>query len=56
MAVSTAVRRYYATEIFAKTGRDRAPPNFVPLGIGIFGFAVLVLFTLRSARRTKRGW
>ncbi|MDJ0974570.1 MAG: hypothetical protein QNJ98_08940 [Planctomycetota bacterium] len=31
MAVSTAVRRYYATEIFAKTGRDRAPPNFVPL-------------------------
>ncbi len=31
MAVSAAVRRYYAAEIFAKTGRDHAPPNFVPL-------------------------
>jgi len=31
VSVSPAVRRYYAAEIFAKTGRDRAPPNFQPL-------------------------
>lgn len=31
MAVSAAVRRYYAAEIFAKTGRDHAPANFTPL-------------------------
>jgi len=31
MAVSAAVRRYYAEEIFAQMGRDRAPRNFTPL-------------------------
>jgi hypothetical protein len=29
--VSAAVRRYYAERIFARSGRDSAPPNFRPL-------------------------
>ena len=33
MAVSTAVRTYYAERIFAQSGRDEAPPNFRPLGV-----------------------
>ena len=33
MAVSPAVRQYYAREIFAKSGRDKAPPNFQPLEV-----------------------
>ena len=36
--------------------REISPPNFVPLGIGLLGFIGLVAFTLRSARRTRRGW
>lgn len=39
MAVSAAVRRYYAAEIFAKTGRDHAPPNFTPLEAEVSGSA-----------------
>ena len=31
MAVSTAVRTYYAERIFARSSRDQAPPNFRPL-------------------------
>ena len=31
MAVSPAVRQYYAKNIFAKSGRDSVPPNFAPL-------------------------
>ena len=31
MAVSTAVRTYYAERIFARSRRDEAPPNFRPL-------------------------
>lgn len=31
MAVSNEVRRYYAERIFARMGRDEAPPNFLPL-------------------------
>ena len=31
MAVSPAVRQYYAKHIFAMSGRDKAPPNFTPL-------------------------
>ena len=31
MAVSTAVRTYYAERIFARSGRDEPPPNFRPL-------------------------
>ena len=31
MAVSNEVRRYYAEQIFAHMGRDRAPARFVPL-------------------------
>ncbi len=31
MAVSNAVRRYYAERIFARMRRDAAPPNFTPL-------------------------
>lgn len=33
MAVSTAVRTYYAERIFAQSGRDEAPPNFRPLDV-----------------------
>ena len=33
MAVSTAVRTYYAERIFARSGRDEAPPNFRPLDV-----------------------
>lgn len=31
MAVSPAVRRYYAERIFAQTTREQGPPNFRPL-------------------------
>jgi hypothetical protein len=31
LPVSAAVRRYYAERIFARSGRDTAPPNFRPL-------------------------
>ena len=31
MAVSPAVRRYYAEKIFAQTTREQGPPNFRPL-------------------------
>ena len=41
MAVSTAVRRYYAEQIFAKSGRDHAPPNFTPLDVPRTGFATV---------------
>ena len=33
MAVSPEVRKYYATNIFAKSGRDAVPPNFAPLDL-----------------------
>lgn len=33
MAVSPAVRQYYAKNIFAKSGRDSVPPNFAPLDV-----------------------
>jgi hypothetical protein len=39
MAVSPAVRRYYAERIFARSGRDRAPPNFRPLEVPPSGFS-----------------
>ena len=37
MAVSTAVRTYYAERIFARSGRDEAPPNFRPLEVAPTG-------------------
>ena len=37
MAVSTAVRTYYAEKIFALSGRDEAPPNFRPLEVAATG-------------------
>jgi hypothetical protein len=37
--VSAAVRRYYAERIFARSGRDRAPPNFRPLEVPHTGFS-----------------
>lgn len=41
MAVSAAVRRYYAERIFAQTTRDEAPPNFRPLEVAPTGFATV---------------
>ena len=39
MAVSPAVRQYYAKNIFAKSGRDSVPPNFTPLEVPRTGFS-----------------
>lgn len=39
MAVSKAVRRYYAERIFPKMGPDKAPPNFTPLPVAPTGVA-----------------
>jgi hypothetical protein len=39
MPVSAAVRKYYAERIFARSGRDKAPPNFVPLSGAPTGFS-----------------
>ena len=39
MAVSPAVRQYYAKNIFAKSGRDSVPPNFAPLEVARTGFS-----------------
>lgn len=39
MAVSHEVRRYYAEQIFAHMGRDRAPANFLPLDEPHTGYA-----------------
>ncbi len=39
MAVSNAVRRYYAERIFPRMGPDRAPPNFIPLDVEPTGLA-----------------
>ncbi|MHC5010043.1 MAG: hypothetical protein ACYTG6_03715 [Planctomycetota bacterium] len=41
MAVSAAVRRYYAERIFARTTREEAPPNFRPLGVPHTGFVTV---------------
>ncbi len=41
MAVSAAVRRYYAEEVFAHMGRDRAPRNFRPLEGPVTGRGVV---------------
>jgi len=41
MAVSSAVRRYYAERIFARMGRDHAPPNFTPLDQAPTGHAAV---------------
>jgi hypothetical protein len=41
MPVSPAVRKYYADKIFAQSGRDRAPPNFRPLGVPHTGLATV---------------
>ena len=41
MAVSRAVRRYYAERIFARQGRDHAPPNFTPLDVTPTGHAAV---------------
>jgi len=37
VAVSPAVRTYYAERIFARSGRDEAPPNFRPLEVPATG-------------------
>jgi hypothetical protein len=37
MAVSAAVRAYYAERIFAQSGRGRVPPNFRPLEVAPTG-------------------
>jgi hypothetical protein len=37
MAVSPAVRRWYAERIFARMGRGRVPPNFRPLEVPATG-------------------
>jgi hypothetical protein len=37
VAVSTAVRTYYAERIFARSGREEAPPNFRPLDVAPTG-------------------
>ncbi len=41
MAVSPAVRRYYAERIFAKSTRDRAPESFTPLDTAPTGVATV---------------
>jgi hypothetical protein len=41
VAVSEAVRRYYATRIFAQSGRGHAPPNFRPLEGEASGFSTV---------------
>jgi hypothetical protein len=41
MAVSSAVRAYYAERILAQSGRDRAPRNFTPLTVSATGFATV---------------
>jgi hypothetical protein len=41
MAVSPAVRRYYAERIFAHMGRDKAPANFRPLGTPAHGMSTV---------------
>ncbi|MFM8385278.1 MAG: hypothetical protein ACKOCB_00455 [Planctomycetia bacterium] len=41
MAVSPAVRRYYAERIFAHMGRDKAPANFRPLGVPAHGMSTV---------------
>jgi hypothetical protein len=37
MAVSAAVRAYYAEKIFKQSGRGRVPPNFRPLDVAPTG-------------------
>lgn len=41
MAVSPAVRRWYAERIFAHMGRDKAPANFRPLGVAAHGLSTV---------------
>lgn len=41
MAVSSAVRRYYAERIFARMSRAAAPPNFTPLDEAPTGHAAV---------------
>jgi hypothetical protein len=41
VAVSSAVRRYYAERIFAQTTRERPPPNFRPLEVEPTGRATV---------------
>jgi hypothetical protein len=41
MAVSQAVRRYYAEKIFANMGRDKVPANFRPLATPAHGLATV---------------
>jgi hypothetical protein len=41
MAVSPAVRRYYAEKIFANMGRDRVPENFRPLAEPAHGISTV---------------
>ena len=41
MAVSNAVRRYYAERIFARMGRDHTLPNFTPLDEPATGHAAV---------------
>ncbi len=41
MAVSQAVRRYYAEKIFANMGRDKVPANFRPLDTPAHGLATV---------------
>ena len=41
MPVSTAVRRYYAVRIFAKTSREHAPPNFTLLDVPHTGMSTV---------------
>ncbi len=41
MAVSSAVRAYYAERIFARTTRTSVPPNFRPLDVPATGRAVV---------------
>ena len=41
MAVSPAVRQYYAKNIFAKSGRDSIAPNFAPLDVPHTGLSTV---------------
>lgn len=41
MAVSQAVRRYYAERIFANMGRDKVPANFRPLDVPAHGLSTV---------------
>lgn len=41
MAVSQAVRRYYAEKIFANMGRDKVPANFRPLEVPAHGLSTV---------------